>query len=86
MTKYITLGILMASMMSPTFAYAHSGGTNAAGCHAGSKPYHCHNAKKNYSTSSSYTYNHPNGEEWRGYARSTCSNYVSRYGGYCTKE
>jgi hypothetical protein len=23
-------------------AVAHSGGTNAAGCHAGSQPYHCH--------------------------------------------
>jgi hypothetical protein len=23
-------------------ASAHSGGTNDAGCHAGSKPYHCH--------------------------------------------
>lgn len=23
-------------------AAAHSGGTNAAGCHAGSQPYHCH--------------------------------------------
>ncbi|MED5387427.1 MAG: YHYH domain-containing protein [Pseudomonadota bacterium] len=23
-------------------ALAHSGGTDANGCHAGSKPYHCH--------------------------------------------
>jgi hypothetical protein len=23
-------------------AFAHSGGTNGAGCHAGSQPYHCH--------------------------------------------
>ncbi len=23
-------------------AYAHSSGLNASGCHAGSKPYHCH--------------------------------------------
>jgi len=23
-------------------AFAHSGGLNAAGCHAGSQPYHCH--------------------------------------------
>ena len=25
---------------------AHSGGTDANGCHAGSQPYHCHNPKK----------------------------------------
>ena len=24
-------------------AFAHSGGTDANGCHAGSQPYHCHN-------------------------------------------
>nr|WP_304999852.1 YHYH domain-containing protein [Guyparkeria sp. SCN-R1] len=23
-------------------AHAHSGGTDANGCHGGSKPYHCH--------------------------------------------
>ena len=27
-------------------ALAHSGGMNAAGCHGGSKPYHCHTKKK----------------------------------------
>eukprot|EP00919_Chromeraceae_sp_WS-2016_P053468 GHVR01126949.1.p1 GENE.GHVR01126949.1~~GHVR01126949.1.p1 ORF type:complete len:130 (+),score=6.13 GHVR01126949.1:108-497(+) len=26
-------------------AVAHSGGTDANGCHAGSKPYHCHGSK-----------------------------------------
>lgn len=26
----------------PNLAAAHSGGLNAQGCHAGSKPYHCH--------------------------------------------
>ncbi|MEZ8088302.1 YHYH domain-containing protein [Vibrio sp. 1S139] len=26
-------------------AFAHSGGTDANGCHAGTKPYHCHNKK-----------------------------------------
>lgn len=33
----IALGIITASS-----AFAHSGGTNKDGCHAGSKPYHCH--------------------------------------------
>ena len=26
-------------------AWAHSGGTDSGGCHAGSRPYHCHNSK-----------------------------------------
>ena len=28
-----------------TVVFAHSGGTNADGCHAGSQPYHCHWSK-----------------------------------------
>ena len=27
-------------------AEAHSGGLDKQGCHAGSKPYHCHKAQK----------------------------------------
>ncbi|MFC0158883.1 YHYH domain-containing protein [Mameliella alba] len=30
-------------------ALAHSGGTDANGCHAGSQPYHCHNGGGSYS-------------------------------------
>ena len=30
------------SLISASSVYAHSGGLNAAGCHAGSQPYHCH--------------------------------------------
>ena len=29
-----------------TQAFAHSGGSNKQGCHAGSKPYHCHRGPK----------------------------------------
>jgi endonuclease YncB( thermonuclease family) len=29
-----------------TQALAHSGGLNKQGCHAGSKPYHCHRGRK----------------------------------------
>lgn len=29
-----------------TPVYAHSGGLNSQGCHAGSKPYHCHRSSK----------------------------------------
>lgn len=31
----------------PGFVLAHSGGTDANGCHAGSRPYHCHNNNNN---------------------------------------
>jgi hypothetical protein len=27
---------------APAIALSHSGGLNSSGCHAGSKPYHCH--------------------------------------------
>jgi hypothetical protein len=30
-------------LTAPSSAGAHSGGTDANGCHAGSRPYHCHN-------------------------------------------
>jgi len=36
------LGFLSAASM----VSAHSGGLNSAGCHAGSKPYHCHRSQK----------------------------------------
>ncbi len=40
---------------------AHSGGTDAAGCHGGSQPYHCHSGSS-YSPykAPSYNYNTPN--------------------------
>ena len=34
--------ILLLSSLTPNRSVAHSGGLNAAGCHAGSQPYHCH--------------------------------------------
>ena len=40
MKKFVAL--LFASMMFVGVAQAHSGGTDDKGCHAGSKPYHCH--------------------------------------------
>jgi len=30
------------TVLATSTAFAHSGGTDAKGCHAGSKPYHCH--------------------------------------------
>jgi hypothetical protein len=46
MTKFrlqLTIALLTAF---PLTVFSHSGGTNSEGCHAGSRPYHCHNAKK----------------------------------------
>lgn len=34
----------MMWMVLSSFVHAHSGGTDAYGCHAGSQPYHCHGA------------------------------------------
>ncbi|MFT4793078.1 MAG: hypothetical protein ACJAVR_002199 [Paracoccaceae bacterium] len=38
----ICLAGLFALSLVAGPAAAHSGGTNAQGCHAGSQPYHCH--------------------------------------------
>lgn len=40
------LTVFAAQVFSANLAYAHSGGLNADGCHAGSKPYHCHRSAK----------------------------------------
>ena len=34
----------LASALPGKTAFAHSGGTDKYGCHAGSRPYHCHNS------------------------------------------
>lgn len=44
----IGAGIALLHIGLTTTAQAHSGGTNVAGCHAGTQPYHCH-GKKNES-------------------------------------
>ncbi len=44
MKKIFVLLIALMSLFS-TVTFAHSGGTDANGCHAGKKPYHCHNPK-----------------------------------------
>ena len=45
MIKHV--GIILTLVMGfSTQADAHSGGLNKQGCHAGSKPYHCHRAAK----------------------------------------
>lgn len=38
----LILSTLVLFQMAAQMTYAHSGGLNASGCHAGSRPYHCH--------------------------------------------
>lgn len=52
MKKFISV-ITVAAVLFFTFpAFAHPGGTDSSGCHAGSQPYHCHNSG---SSSGSYS-------------------------------
>ncbi len=50
--------VLSACLIFPGAVLAHSGGTDKKGCHAGSKPYHCHGSKSDSSSSSSYDSNY----------------------------
>ncbi|MBT3769850.1 MAG: hypothetical protein HOF85_08300 [Acidiferrobacteraceae bacterium] len=34
--------VVLVAVLNPSVATSHSGGLNSSGCHAGSKPYHCH--------------------------------------------
>ena len=42
MFRSIISSIFLILLFGVNFAHAHSGGLNKQGCHAGSKPYHCH--------------------------------------------
>ena len=44
MKRLISL-IVALSMLTPTVASAHSGGTDGNGCHSGTQGYHCHEGK-----------------------------------------
>lgn len=37
--------IISLASITPSVVIAHSGGLDANGCHAGSRPYHCHRAQ-----------------------------------------
>ena len=37
--------IVAIAMSAPSLGSAHSGGTDSAGCHSGTQPYHCHSSK-----------------------------------------
>ena len=34
--------VAVSFLVPPSVGFAHPGGLNANGCHAGSQPYHCH--------------------------------------------
>ena len=42
MRHFIKISALLLAALVSTQTLAHSGGTDANGCHAGSRPYHCH--------------------------------------------
>ncbi len=45
MVRYFLPCFVLFCLLTCTDALAHSGRTDAYGCHAGSQPYHCHNGK-----------------------------------------
>jgi peptidoglycan hydrolase-like protein with peptidoglycan-binding domain len=45
-TKINFICAILFNIMSPEILSAHSGGLNAAGCHGGSRPYHCHRSQR----------------------------------------
>lgn len=40
--RAVLVAFLCVSFIATNISYAHSGGTDANGCHGGSQPYHCH--------------------------------------------
>ena len=51
MRSLLSLLVMLSSLFSAQSAFAHSGGLNAQGCHAGSRPYHCHRAQSSLNNS-----------------------------------
>jgi hypothetical protein len=84
--RRLLLAALLVALQAPPTS-SHSGGTNADGCHTERRTgdYHCHTPK--YPDPGRVTYCHViNGDRRCGYARSTCNNLVSSYGGFCQQE
>ena len=57
-TKALVLFAL--SRLAPAPVWSHSGGLDAKGCHAGSKPYHCHRPQPQRPSSGGGGGCHPN--------------------------
>lgn len=89
MTKILVflLAVLTSVVLFANEPLAHSGGTNADGCHTNRKTgdYHCHNRKR--SDPGKQTYCHVvNGESRCGYAKSTCEDLEAQFGGSCRRQ
>jgi hypothetical protein len=84
--KLFVASLLMTLLLSfqAQPALSHSGGTNADGCHTNRRTgdYHCHTPKLQVPDRGDYCHV-INGESRCGYARSTCGNLVSEFGGSC---
>jgi hypothetical protein len=83
----IVCAVFLSVVLCSSETLAHSGGTNADGCHTDRRTgdYHCHSPKP-YAPPRS-TYCHVlNGEARCGYAASTCEDLRSRFGGSCERE
>jgi hypothetical protein len=83
MNKSLMVTLAIATLVS-VGAYAHSGRTNAAGCHTNHKTgeYHCHSAPA--TAPNGPTYCHVvNGERRCGYALSSCQSLQRKFGGTC---
>lgn len=51
--RLLRLAIIAMIFLFPASVMSHSGGLNSSGCHAGSKPYHCHRSPSEMTKSSS---------------------------------
>ena len=52
------LSLILITFYGEDISAAHSGGTDSFGCHAGSKPYHCHGTPDNSNNGDGYNYNY----------------------------
>jgi hypothetical protein len=87
MKSRVFLILAVLAVVSCPGAGAHSGGTNAEGCHTNRKTgdYHCHAPKG--PSAGPVTYCHViDGERRCGYTRGTCDDLVAEAGGYCTRD
>ena len=83
--KTIPRTLVAIGILATAAAFAHSGGTNAAGCHTNSRTgdYHCHNPKPRVQNQINYCHVTVEGERRCGYALSSCQSLVRQFGGTC---
>ncbi len=81
------LAVLLSLPIVPQEATAHSGGTNADGCHTNRRTgdYHCHSPKVRPPRGATYCHI-IDGEARCGYAAATCRDLQAKLGGACRRE